>query len=46
MEKPGDRTKQAGPAGAACRSYPIHLASIGYTSEHERWALKIASTAL
>lgn len=46
MEKPVDRTKQAIPAGAACRSYPIQLASIGYTSEHEHWALMIASMAV
>lgn len=46
MEKPADRTKHAGLAGAACRSYPNQLASIGFTYEHERWALKMASTAV
>lgn len=46
MEKPADRTKQAGPAGAACRFYPDQLASIGFTYEHERWALTMASTAV
>lgn len=46
MEKPVDRTKQAGPAGAACRSYPDQMASIGFTYEHERWALTMASTVV
>lgn len=46
MENPGDRTKQARPAGAACCSYHNQLASIGFTYEHERWALTIASTAV
>ena len=46
MENPGDRTKQARPAGAACCSYHNQLASIGFTYEHERWALTIASTAI
>lgn len=45
MEKPADRTKQVGPAGDPCRSYPSQLASIRFTYEHERWALMMASTA-
>lgn len=45
MEEPADREKQAGPAWVACHTYSDQLTSIGFTYEHERWALTMEGTA-
>ncbi|KAK9540889.1 hypothetical protein VZT92_003309 [Zoarces viviparus] len=41
MEKPADRTKQVGPNWGRLPFLSDQLASIGFTYEHERWALTI-----